>query len=144
VAASLYRRTPKNTPKGETLMAEMTIRRFSVFSVAKIQGLLGFVIGLIIGVIYGLILMLAGALMSSLAPGGDSQVLGGVSSVVGGLIAMVVFPVIYGVLGFFGGAIGAVIYNLAAGVIGGIRFELEGVTPPYAPPPPEQWRANAA
>ena len=34
-------------------MAEMTIRRFSVFSVAKIQGLLAFVIGLFIGVIYG-------------------------------------------------------------------------------------------
>ena len=44
-------------------MAEMTIRRFSVFSVAKIQGLLAFVIGLLIGVIYGLVFMVFGAAM---------------------------------------------------------------------------------
>jgi len=75
-------------------MAEMTIRRFSVFSVAKIQGLLAFVIGLLIGI-----------------------------------------------LGFIGGLIAALVYNLAAGVVGGVRFELEGVEQPYAPPPPEQWNA---
>ena len=36
-------------------MAEMTIRRVGVLSLARIQGLLMLVIGLIIGVIYGLI-----------------------------------------------------------------------------------------
>jgi hypothetical protein len=36
-------------------MPEMTIKRFSVFSIAKMQSLLMGVIGLIIGVIYGLI-----------------------------------------------------------------------------------------
>ena len=36
-------------------MAEMTIKRFSVLSVAKMQSLLMGIIGLIIGVIYGLI-----------------------------------------------------------------------------------------
>lgn len=122
-------------------MAEMTIRRFSVFSVAKIQGLLAFVIGLLIGVVYGLFFMLFGAVMSSLAPRGDSQALGGVSSVVFGLVLMIAIPVLYGILGFIGGMIGALVYNLAAGVVGGVRFELEGVTPAYAPPPPQQWRA---
>ena len=125
-------------------MAEMTIRRFSVFSVAKIQGLLGFVIGLLIGVIYGLFFMMFGAFMSSLAPRGDSQLAGGVSSVVIGLVMMIAIPVFYGILGFIGGAIGALVYNLAAGIVGGIRFELEGVAPAYAPPPPEQWRGSAA
>ncbi len=124
-------------------MAEMTIKRFSVFSVAKIQGLLGFVIGLLIGVIYGLFFMMAGAFMSSLAPRGDGQ-FAGVSSVVIGLVMMIAIPVFYGILGFIGGCIGALVFNLAAGVVGGIRFELEGVTPAYAPPPPEQWRANPA
>jgi hypothetical protein len=122
-------------------MAEMTIRRFGVFSVAKIQGLLAFVIGLLIGVVYGLFFMLFGAVMSSLAPRGDSQALGGVSSVVFGLVLMIAIPVLYGILGFIGGMIGALVYNLAAGVVGGVRFELEGVTPAYAPPPPQQWRA---
>ena len=122
-------------------MAEMTIRRFNVFSVAKIQGFLGFVIGLLIGVVYGLIFMIFGAAISSLAPQGDSQAMGGVGAIVIGLIIMIAVPVFYGILGFIGGAIGALVYNLAAGVVGGLKFELEGVAPAYAPPPPQQWRA---
>ena len=122
-------------------MAEMTIRRFSVFSVAKIQGFLGFVIGLLIGVVYGLIFMIFGAAISSLAPQADSQAMGGVGAIVIGLIIMIAVPVFYGILGFIGGAIGALVYNLAAGVVGGLKFELEGVAPAYAPPPPQQWRA---
>ena len=39
-------------------MAEMTIKRFAVISVAKMYGLLSFIFGLIIGVIYGLFIML--------------------------------------------------------------------------------------
>src|SRR3989442_725666 len=106
-------RTSKEAPKGGTLMAEMTIRRFSILSVAKMQGLLMFVMGLIIGVLYGLFFMIFGAFMSSLAPRGDSQVFGGVSSVVVGLIMMIAIPVFYGIIGFIGGAIGAAIYNIA-------------------------------
>ncbi len=122
-------------------MAEMTIRRFNVFSVAKIQGFLGFVIGLLIGVVYGLVVMIFGAAISSLAPQSDSQAIGGVGAIVIGLIIMIAVPVFYGILGFIGGAIGALVYNLAAGVVGGLKFELEGVAPAYAPPPPQQWRA---
>ena len=125
-------------------MPEMTIRRFSVFSVAKIQSLLMFVIGLIIGVLYGLIFMIAGAAMTALVPGRDSQTMSGVGSVVVGLIIMIAVPIFYGVIGFIGGAIGAMVYNIAAGVVGGIRFELEGTTVGYAPPmPPQQWAGNA-
>jgi hypothetical protein len=121
-------------------MAEMTIRRFSVFSVAKIQGLLAFVIGLLIGVIYGLSFMIFGAAISSLAPHGDSQAMGGAGAIVIGVIIMIAVPVFYGLLGFIGGMIGALVYNAAAGIVGGIRFELETEIPPYAPPPP-QWGA---
>ena len=122
-------------------MAEMTIRRFSVFSVAKIQGLLAFVIGLLIGIIYGLFFMIFGAAMSSLAPR-DSQVMGGAGAIVIGLVIMIAVPVFYGILGFVGGAIGALVYNLAAGIVGGVRFELEGVAPAYAPPQPQPWSAS--
>jgi hypothetical protein len=122
-------------------MAEMTIRRFNVFSVAKIQGFLAFVIGLLIGVIYGFAFMIFGAAISSLAPQGDSQAMGGVGAIVIGLVIMIAVPILYGILGFIGGAIGALVYNLAAGVVGGVKFELEGVAPAYAPPPPQQWRA---
>lgn len=125
-------------------MAEMTIRRFSVFSVAKVQGLLGFVIGLIIGVLYGAFFMIFGAAISSLAPNGEQALGSGVGAVVAGLIIMVVVPIFYGILGFVGGAIGALVYNVAAGVVGGVRFELEGVTPVYSPPAPQQWNSSPA
>ena len=122
-------------------MAEMTIRRFNVFSVAKIQGFLAFVIGLLIGVIYGFAFMIFGAAISSLAPQGDSQAMGGVGAIVIGLVIMIAVPILYSIIGFIGGAIGALVYNLAAGVVGGVKFELEGVAPAYAPPRPQQWRA---
>lgn len=124
-------------------MAEMTIRRLGVFSVAKIQGLLMFVIGLIFGVIYGLFFMIFGAAISALAPQAENQALGGLSSIVVGIVMMVVFPIMYGFFGFIGGAIGALIYNGAASIVGGIKLELEGAAPTYAPPPPpQQWAAN--
>lgn len=120
-------------------MAEMTIKRFGVFSVAKMYGLLMFVAGLIIGVIYGLFLIIFGAAMSSLAPGNEAMA-GGISTVVMGVIMMIALPIMYGLFGFIGGAIGALIYNIMAGIIGGVKFELEAVQQEYAPPPPpHQW-----
>ncbi|HKE56165.1 MAG TPA: hypothetical protein VKB46_05680 [Pyrinomonadaceae bacterium] len=119
-------------------MAEMTIKRFGVFSVAKMQALLGFVIGLILGVIYGLIFIALGATMSSL--GGRDAAAGGVPSIVMGIGFMIGLPIVYTVVGFIGGCIGALVYNGAAGMIGGVKFELEGVNPEYTPPPPpQQW-----
>ncbi|MFN2529759.1 MAG: hypothetical protein ABR555_00530 [Pyrinomonadaceae bacterium] len=119
-------------------MAEMTIRRFGVFSVAKMQALVGFVMGLIIGVIYGLILIVAGAAI--LGFGGRDAAAGGVGPVVMGIGVMIIVPIFYTILGFIGGAIVALVYNLAAGVIGGVKFDLEGASPEYAPPPPpQQW-----
>ena len=114
-------------------MAEMTIRRFGVISVAKMYGLLMFIFGLVFGVIYGLILIVFGAAISAL---GRDAAAGGVSTVVMGIAMMIGLPIFYGVLGFIMGAIGALIYNAVAGIIGGIKFELEGVQQEYAPPPP--------
>lgn len=39
--------------------------------------------------------------------------------------AIIVFPVIYAIIGFVFGLIGAYIYNLVAGWVGGIKIELE-------------------
>ena len=123
-------------------MAEMTIRRFGVVSVAKMYGLLMFLFGLIFGVIYGLILIVFGAAISAMGPGRDAAA-GGVGTVAMGIGMMIGLPLFYGVLGFIMGAIGAVIYNAVAGIIGGVKFELEGVQEEYAPPPPpHQWAPN--
>jgi hypothetical protein len=124
-------------------MAEMTIKRFGVWSVAKMYGLLSFIFGLIIGVIYGLFLMIFGAAMSSLAPEREAAAMGGISSVIMGVIFMIAMPVFYGVIGLIAGAIGALVYNLLAGIVGGVKFELEGAQHEYAPPPPpSDWAPN--
>jgi hypothetical protein len=125
-------------------MAEMTIRRFGVLSVAKMYGVLLFIFGLIIGVIYGLFFILFGAAMSAMGSGGSEAVAGGVSSVVMGLAFMIGIPVFYGFFGFIAGAIGSLIYNALSGIVGGVKFELEGVQQEYAspPPPPHEWAAN--
>jgi hypothetical protein len=124
-------------------MAEMTIRRFGVLSVAKMQSLVMFVLGLVIGVIYGLIFIIFGAAITAMAPNSDNAVAGGVPTIVIGVVLMIVIPIMYAVLGFIIGCIWALVYNLAAGVVGGIKFDLEGVSPTYAaPPPPQQWGVN--
>jgi len=118
-------------------MAEMTIRRVGVLSLAKIQGLLMLVIGLIIGVIYGLIFMIFGAALTSVMPKDESQAIGAGGTVLIGLIIMIAIPITYGLLGFIGGAIGGLIYNALAGIVGGIKIDLEGSMPAaYMPPPP--------
>jgi hypothetical protein len=115
-------------------MAEMTIRRFGVISVAKMYGLLMFIFGLIFGVLYGLFFIIFGAAMSAF--GTKDATAGGVSSLVVGILMMIGIPIMYGLIGFIMGAIGALIYNAMAGIIGGVKFELEGVQHEYAPPPP--------
>ena len=123
-------------------MAEMTIKRFAVISVAKMYGLLSFIFGLIIGVIYGLFIMIFGAAMTAFAPNSSDATAGGVSTVVVGLMIMVLAPVMYGLMGLIAGAIGALIYNALAGIVGGVRFELQGVQEYAPPPPPHQWAPN--
>jgi hypothetical protein len=100
------------------------------------------VVGLFIGVIYGLFIMIFGAAMSSLSRG-EGQMMGGISSIVIGLIVMIAIPIFYGLLGFVGGAISGFIYNIAAGVVGGIKLELESTAAEYVPPmPPQQWSGS--
>ena len=122
-------------------MAEMTIKRLGVISVAKMYGLLAFLIGLIIGVIYGLALIIFGAAITAIAPNNDGTV-GGVGTVVMGIIVMIAVPITQGIFGFIAGMIGALIYNATAGIVGGVKVELEGVHQEYAPPPPHQWAPN--
>jgi len=100
-------------------MAEMTIRRFGVMSVAKMYGLLMFIFGLVFGVIYGLFLILFGAAMTAASGEGMGAAVSGGSTVVIGLGMMIGLPIFYGVLGFIMGAIGALIYNVLAGIVGG-------------------------
>jgi hypothetical protein len=99
----------------------MVIRRIGVGSVAKIAGLLYAVAGFLIGACFALAAMVGfgvGAANSDesmplwLAP-------------LFGVGAIIVLPILYGLLGAVFASLGAVIYNAVAGMVGGLRVEVE-------------------
>lgn len=109
-------------------MANVTVRRIGVMSIAKMYGALMAIMGLFIGGLYGVMLILIGAI------GGSSGGFGGSHSnsamtagtMIGmGIGAMIFAPIFYGILGFVFGAFGAFIYNVMAGFLGGVELELE-------------------
>jgi hypothetical protein len=115
---SVFDLKPSPAPSRATMTATMNtkivVRKFGVLSLAKIMGLLYALIGLIVGAFVSLFAVVGAAFMSSSS-----------SSALLGVGAIIVFPILYGVLGFVGGVISAALYNLLAGMIGGI--EIEGV-----------------
>ena len=99
---------------------KIVVRRIGVISLAKIQGALYALLGLIIGAFVSLFAALGAALMSAggQTPASHFGMLFGAGSII-------VFPILYGVIGFVAGLIIGGLYNLLAGLVGGI--ELEGV-----------------
>ena len=87
------------------------LKKIGVMSMAKLYGVIFAVMGLIAGIFMGLF----GALLAAFG-----SAAGGL-----GLAAIIVLPIIYGIMGFVSGAIGAFLYNLFAGWVGGIEVDLE-------------------
>jgi hypothetical protein len=101
----------------------MIIRRFGVWSVARLSGTLYAALGLIIGVIVALVslvgLGLSSAMSESGAPGS------GAIGALFGVGAVVFLPLLYGCLGLIGGALMAWLYNLFAGWVGGVEMDVQ-------------------
>ncbi len=85
-------------------------------SVGKIYGLTTCIFGFLIGVFI--------ALFGSLLTLGSEELGAGFGMLSGGM-AMIFFPIFYGILGFVAGTIGALLYNLFAGWVGGIQFKID-------------------
>ena len=95
----------------------MILRRFGVFSVAKVYGALTAGMGLIFGILVAL-----GSLVGLGMSGGDDPPF---IAAMFGVGAVIFLPIFYGILGFCVGALMAALYNLFAGIVGGVRVELE-------------------
>jgi len=87
----------------------MVIKRIDPFSFAKIAGVAYALIGLIMALLV--------ALLGSAIGGG---IMGNF-----GIAAIIIFPILYGVIGFIATAICAVIYNVVAGWVGGVKLDTE-------------------
>jgi hypothetical protein len=112
----------------------MIIKRVGVLSLAKIMGIIMAGLGLIIGIFYGLFIMIFASAMSGIGGRGSASAAG--MGIVGGLVAMVMIPIFYGILGFIIGLLYGLIYNVASGVVGGIELDLEETHAGFAAPPP--------
>lgn len=99
----------------------MVIRRFGVWSVAKLYGALLAAMGLLFGAIVALASLVGGASGAF----GDAQANAGPLAMMFGVGAIVFLPIFYGVMGVVMGAISAGLYNVFAGFIGGIEVETE-------------------
>ena len=95
----------------------MIIKRVGPLSFARISGTLYAFIGLIVGGVFSMITMAGGFASETSASAGIAALIG-----VG---AIVVFPILYGVLGFVATLIGAWLYNLVAGIVGGVELDVQ-------------------
>jgi hypothetical protein len=95
----------------------MVLRSIGVWSAARLYGALTAAMGLIFGVIVALISTLG----AGLAAADDGPVW---MSGMFGVGAIVILPIVYGVMGLVGGAITAVLYNILANVVGGVEIDV--------------------
>lgn len=94
----------------------MILKSIGVLSAGKILAALYVLVAFIVGGLFSLV-SLAG-----FAAGGGQD--GGAMALLFGAGAVVVLPVVYGVMGFVTGVIMAALYNLMAHFVGGIELEL--------------------
>lgn len=94
-----------------------TLKRVGVVSLAKIMGCLYALIGLIVGAVFSLF-SLVGVVAAD--TGGDR-----VAAMLFGAGAVIIFPLMYGILGFISGLLIAALYNVCASAVGGLEIELD-------------------
>ena len=91
----------------------MVIKRIGVLKLAIFQGAMMAAFGLLAALFF----MAFGSMFAGLS--GHTGV--GVGA---GIFGLILFPIMYGIIGFICGAIGAALYNLIAGIVGGIEIEV--------------------
>jgi hypothetical protein len=100
----------------------MVIRRVGVWSIARIAAALYTVIGLVAGFLFAGISLVSAGFAQAVESGDE---LPAWLAPLFGVGAIVIFPILYGVMGLIVGAVGALVYNLAAGAVGGIEIEIQ-------------------
>jgi hypothetical protein len=92
------------------------VRKIGLWSFAKLQAIMMAMVGLLIGLFFVLFAGTVGFIAGSEGGG----LLAGL-----GFISIIVFPIIYGVMGLVIGFGAGLFYNLAARMVGGMSIDLE-------------------
>jgi len=94
----------------------MVLRRISPLSAGKLMAVLYALFGLLIGALM--------TLMSVMGGGSEAGEAMGMMGPMMGVGAIVILPIVWGILGFIGGLLGAVFFNIAAKIGGGLELDL--------------------
>lgn len=98
-----------------------TIKRIGPGSAFKVGLVVYALLGLIVGICMAFVSMMIGSLGSMAGVGGPAAKAFGFGF---GFGSIIIFPILYGIIGGIAGAIGAAIYNLAAGWMGGLEVDI--------------------
>jgi hypothetical protein len=98
------------------------LTKVGVLSFGKVMGATGLLMGLIVGIPYGAIAILIGLVGG--ASGEEGSGVMAAAGIGGGLLMMVLIPLLYGAFSFVFGLIYALIINLVLGFTGGLEIEL--------------------
>jgi hypothetical protein len=101
----------------------MVVRRIGAVSVAKMAGALYAIGGLLAGLMFSLVSLIIPAFIP------EGQLGAPLFAIVFGVGAVVILPLLYGLVGFIMALIAALLYNALAGLIGGVQLELENEPP---------------
>ena len=99
----------------------MVIRRVGVASAAKIAGAVYAVIGVFVGCLMAAISLIN---LGAFADGANNGMPSWIAPM-WGIGAVIVLPILYGVMGLVVGALTAVVYNVVSGMAGGLEIEVQ-------------------
>ena len=96
----------------------MIIRRVGVWSMSRMYGALTAAGGLIGGLILACFALVGTGLAS------QNEEMPAFMAPLLGIGAVIVLPILYGVMGLVVGALGAALYNVFAGIVGGVEIDV--------------------
>jgi len=99
-------------------MTRNIVKRLDIMSLAKITTLTYAVLGLLVGLFFALFSGVMRSVSTTNVDPVNAWILGL------GALAIIVFPILYGLMGFISALISGGLYNFWAGKIGGIGVEL--------------------
>jgi hypothetical protein len=99
-----------------------TVKRIGAGSAFKVGAVVYAFLGLLVGICMALLSMVSGSLGSLAGGAPGARALGFGFGF--GFGAIIIFPILYAIIGGVFGAIGAALYNLAAGWVGGLEVDI--------------------